>query len=57
VPGKGWFILFRFYGPLEPFFDKTGNLPTSRGRDEQTGRIGAWRRRLRGGEEVSDSHD
>ena len=23
VPGKGWFVLFRFYGPLEPFFDKT----------------------------------
>ena len=23
VPGKGWFILLRFYGPLEPFFDKT----------------------------------
>jgi hypothetical protein len=22
-PGRGWFILFRFYGPLEPFFDKT----------------------------------
>jgi hypothetical protein len=23
TPGKGWFTLFRFYGPLEPFFDKT----------------------------------
>src|SRR5262249_49129440 len=23
VPGKGWFALFRFYGPLEAFFDKT----------------------------------
>ena len=23
VPGNGWFMLFRFYGPLEPFFDKT----------------------------------
>ena len=23
TPGKGWFVLFRFYGPLEPFFDKT----------------------------------
>src|SRR5262245_31420570 len=23
VPGKGWFTLFRFYGPLEAFFDKT----------------------------------
>ena len=21
--GKGWFVLFRFYGPLEPFFDKS----------------------------------
>jgi hypothetical protein len=23
VPGKGWFTLFCFYGPLEPFFDQT----------------------------------
>jgi hypothetical protein len=23
VPGKGWFVLFRFYGPLERFFDRT----------------------------------
>ncbi|MBD3329383.1 DUF1254 domain-containing protein [Candidatus Dojkabacteria bacterium] len=23
VPGKGWFVLFRLYGPLEPWFDKT----------------------------------
>lgn len=23
VPGKGWFTLLRFYGPLQPFFDKT----------------------------------
>jgi hypothetical protein len=23
APGKGWFTLFRFYGPLEPFFDQT----------------------------------
>jgi hypothetical protein len=23
VPGKGWFTLFRFYGPLDPFFDQT----------------------------------
>jgi hypothetical protein len=22
-PGKGFFLYFRFYGPLEPFFDKT----------------------------------
>jgi hypothetical protein len=21
--GKGWFVLFRFYGPLEPFFNQT----------------------------------
>jgi len=21
VPGKGWFPLIRFYGPLQPFFD------------------------------------
>ncbi len=26
VPGKGWFPIFRFYGPLEPFFDKTWKL-------------------------------
>jgi hypothetical protein len=23
VPGRGWFVLLRLYGPLEPFFDKT----------------------------------
>ena len=23
IPGKGWFVLLRLYGPLEPFFDKT----------------------------------
>jgi hypothetical protein len=22
-PGNGWFVLFRFYGPLEPFFNQT----------------------------------
>ena len=22
-PGEGWFAYFRFYGPLEPYFDKT----------------------------------
>ena len=26
VPGKGWFPIFRFYGPLEPFFDKSWEL-------------------------------
>jgi hypothetical protein len=23
VPGKGWNILFRLYGPLQPWFDRT----------------------------------
>ena len=23
VPGKGWFIVLRLYGPLEPWFEKT----------------------------------
>lgn len=23
MPGKGWFAIFRLYGPLEPWFDKT----------------------------------
>jgi hypothetical protein len=23
VPGKGWFIILRLYGPLEAWFDKT----------------------------------
>jgi hypothetical protein len=27
IPGKGWFILFRLYGPLQPWFDKTWKLP------------------------------
>jgi hypothetical protein len=26
-PGKGWFAYFRFYGPTEPFFDKSWVLP------------------------------
>ncbi len=27
VPGKGWFPIFRFYGPLQPLYDKTWKLP------------------------------
>ncbi|MEI6451871.1 MAG: DUF1214 domain-containing protein, partial [Actinomycetes bacterium] len=23
IPGKGWFVFLRLYGPLEPWFDKT----------------------------------
>jgi hypothetical protein len=23
IPGEGWEILIRLYGPLEPFFDRT----------------------------------
>ena len=23
VPDKGWFVILRLYGPLEPFFAKT----------------------------------
>ena len=23
IPGKGWFVALRLYGPLEPWFDKT----------------------------------
>jgi hypothetical protein len=26
IPGKGWFTIFRLYGPLEPWFDKTWRL-------------------------------
>ena len=26
VPGRGWFPIFRLYGPLEPFFDKSWKL-------------------------------
>ncbi len=26
MPGKGWFPIFRFYGPAEPFFDKSWKL-------------------------------
>jgi hypothetical protein len=26
-PGEGWFAYFRFYGPTEPFFDKSWVLP------------------------------
>jgi hypothetical protein len=27
VPGRGWWVWFRFYGPTEPFFDKSWKLP------------------------------
>lgn len=27
IPGKGWFPIFRFYGPLEPLYEKTWVLP------------------------------
>ncbi|NGP07337.1 hypothetical protein G6038_17995 [Rhodococcus sp. 14C212] len=27
LPGKGWFAMFRLYGPLEPWLDKTWRLP------------------------------
>jgi hypothetical protein len=27
VPGKGWFPIFRFYGPLPPLYDQTWKLP------------------------------
>ena len=26
VPGKGWFPIFRFYGPLPPLYDKSWKL-------------------------------
>jgi hypothetical protein len=27
LPGRGWWVWFRFYGPTEPFFDKSWRLP------------------------------
>jgi hypothetical protein len=30
VPEKGWCPIFRFYGPLDPFYEKTWKLKTSR---------------------------
>ena len=27
VPGKAWFVGFRFYAPLEPYFDRSWPLP------------------------------
>jgi len=26
IPGKGWFTIFRLYGPKKEFFDKTWKL-------------------------------
>ena len=26
IPGRHWFSYFRFYGPLEPYFDRTWKL-------------------------------
>ena len=33
IPGRGWWVWFRFYGPTEPFFDKTWSLPDFELRD------------------------
>jgi hypothetical protein len=27
IPGKSWFTIFRLYGPLQPWFDKSWKLP------------------------------
>jgi hypothetical protein len=27
IPGKSWFTIFRLYGPLQPWFDKSWRLP------------------------------
>jgi len=27
IPGRGWWVWFRIYGPTEPFFDKTWVFP------------------------------
>ena len=27
IPGKGWFVYFRIYGPSEPAFDGSWQLP------------------------------
>ncbi|MFC1863855.1 DUF1214 domain-containing protein, partial [Thermodesulfobacteriota bacterium] len=27
VPGEGWFTYFRFYAPMQPYFDRTWQLP------------------------------
>ena len=37
VPGRGWFVWFRFYGPTEAFFDKTWSLPDFEKTDSGTG--------------------
>lgn len=26
IPGNGWFMIFRLYGPLEPWFDKSHSV-------------------------------
>jgi hypothetical protein len=28
VPGRGWFMLFRFYGPTEAYFVQSWPLPS-----------------------------
>jgi len=27
LPGRGWWVWFRIYGPTEPFFDRSWQLP------------------------------
>ncbi|NTI32852.1 DUF1254 domain-containing protein [Rhizobium rhizogenes] len=31
IPGKAWFAYFRFYGPLQPYFDRSWKLPDIEG--------------------------
>jgi len=34
IPNKGWNAIFRLYGPLDPWFDKTGGSARSNRFDE-----------------------
>jgi hypothetical protein len=42
IPGQGFFVMFRLYGPLEPLFDGTWKLddvePMKCGRSESRGK-------------------
>jgi hypothetical protein len=41
VPSRAWFVGFRFYAPLEPYFDKAGRCRTSKRQSEHRKKVSA----------------
>jgi hypothetical protein len=54
-PGKGWTVILRLYGPLQPFFDKTGDR--ARSRRSRNGTLLSSFVRTRGATRLLDTRD